>query len=51
MVEYSREKHFCITCGKETYINTCGFCVVCWDTYAHLRVNKGVKDEGKSREV
>lgn len=30
----------CIGCGKEEYVNTFGFCEVCWITFAHLRKNK-----------
>ncbi|MCK4528899.1 hypothetical protein KAW18_16135 [candidate division WOR-3 bacterium] len=48
MVNYSKEKHWCIGCGEETYINTCGFCVGCWEKYAYLRANKRV--EGKEEQ-
>jgi hypothetical protein len=27
----------CMACGKEKYVNTCGFCEDCWVTYAHVR--------------
>ena len=27
----------CIACGKEKFVNTCGFCSKCWITFAHLR--------------
>lgn len=49
MVNYSKEKHICWACGEKTYINTCGFCEVCWSRYAHLRVNK--RAEGDARRT
>jgi len=43
MVTYSKEKHYCIACGKETYINTSGFCSYCWGAFSHLRAEKKVE--------
>ena len=37
MVTYSKEKHYCIACGRETYVNTSGFCSSCWGAFSHLR--------------
>ena len=28
---------YCIACGKEKFVNTCGFCEKCWITHSHLR--------------
>ena len=44
MVTYSKEKHWCIACGRETYINLYGFCAECWGAYVHLRESKGAKE-------
>lgn len=30
----------CMACGKERYVNTCGFCENCWITFSHLRKGK-----------
>jgi len=27
----------CMACGKDRYVNTCGFCEQCWVTFSHLR--------------
>lgn len=49
MVDYSKEKHWCLACGKETYVNSSGFCEVCWETFAHLRSEK-IRNNNKKED-
>ena len=30
----------CMACGKEKFVNTCGFCEECWVQFSHLRRKK-----------
>ena len=43
MVTYSKEKHYCIACGRGRYVNTSGFCSSCWGTFSHLREARKVE--------
>lgn len=43
MVTYSKEKHYCIACGRETYVNASGFCSSCWGAFSHLREERGTE--------